>query len=69
MRIFVQDQENQGITQNRTYSTPHLSACLPERGRSQAGNAQAGKQSRRFISLWLINAEIAQKGHLWMETS
>jgi len=59
MRIFVQDQENQGITRSRTYSTPHLSAC----------NAQAGKQSRRFISLWLINAEIAQKGHLWMETS
>ena len=50
MRIFVQDQENQGITQSRTYSTPH-------------------KESRRFISLWLINAEIAQKGHLWMETS
>ena len=50
MRIFAQDQGNQGITRRRTSSTPH-------------------KESRRFISLWLIDAEIAQKGHLWMETA
>ena len=27
------------------------------------------KESRRFIRLWRIDAEIAEKGHFWMETT
>ena len=26
-------------------------------------------QSRRLVSLWLIDAEIAKKGHFWMGTN
>ena len=27
------------------------------------------KQASRLVSLWLIDADIAEKGHFWMETS
>jgi hypothetical protein len=35
---------------------------------AEAYRGTSHKRSRRLVSLRLIDAEIAKKGHLWMET-
>ena len=39
------------------------------RGCAEAYRGTSHKQPRRLVSLRLIDTEIAEKGHLWMETS
>ena len=36
---------------------------------AEAYRGTSHKQARRLVSLRLIDAEIAEKGHFWMETS
>jgi len=69
--VSFQSRNEEFFARSRTI--PHLGAWgRPESNQEIARRRTFGtshKRSRRLVSLRLISTDIAEKGHLWMETS